>query len=553
MKNSVIRQTSSRISRPILFVLLVSLLALQAFQSQANEEQTCARLFKGVDLSKLDDGNAATSIVSAKFIRGKILNKKESHLAHEYSRILGAPTKYGLKKLPDHCLVEGYVTPTIRFQIRLPAQQDWNGRYLLNACQGFCGEVNPGPPMAGVARRYATMSHDGGHTAFGFDGAWGRNNLPGRIDFGHRANHVVAIAAKAIINYYYGKSPKYSIIAGCSKGGQAGVMAAQRYPNDFDGVIARGPTINYTKVNLVSCMDHARAVLDDNDKPLMDATYADFIYKAVVKHCDAIDGVKDGLISDPRKCDFDPQTLACDDNPDAKKCLNPAQVTAVKRLYSPIKDDQGKTIYGPMTYGSEPEWKDWLMPSIPGVMPWHYYAATEFLKYLAYPTAPTIDYNWRDFNYSAEKSRLAEMGTVYNADNPDLREFRDAGGKMMIIHGYADAAISPYPTIDWYEDVVKFMGGYEKTADFNRLFLLPGLHHCGSNGPGPSSYDALEALEQWMEHGKAPDMLLTRKEEKGKVLYDRPVYPYPIEVKYRGQGDTRKAKNFKPYDPRVKG
>ncbi|MCV6625533.1 MAG: tannase/feruloyl esterase family alpha/beta hydrolase, partial [Cellvibrionaceae bacterium] len=168
--------------------------------------------------------------------------------------------------------------------------------------------------------------------------------------------------------------------------------------------------------------------------------------------------------------------LACGASGEAEKCLNSAQVAALKRLYAPIKDSSGKIIYGPLAYGSELEWKDWLMPSIPGVKPWHYYAATEFLKYLAYPNATPIGYNWRDFDYRKEKTKLAEMSTVYDADNPDLREFRDAGGKMIVIHGYADAAIPPYPTIDWYNDVSKFMGGYEKTADFSRLFLLPGLH-----------------------------------------------------------------------------
>lgn len=476
------------------------------------------------------------------------MSKEEAAKAYRYSLMTGAPIEQNLKKLPDHCVIEGYVTPTIRFQLRLPLQTDWNGNYFMSACDGFCGHVDPERTMAGIFRKYATISHDGGHTAFGFDGKWARNNMQGRIDFGHRANHVLAIASKAIIKAYYGKEPDISIISGCSKGGQAGVMSAQRYPEDYDGVIARGPTINYTKVNLISCMANAKDILGENDQPVMDFTFVNFLKNAAMQACDGKDGLTDGIISDPRQCDFDPATLACSADTE-EKCLTDIQIKAVKGLYAPSVTSSGEVLYGGLPYGSEVEWLNWVMPGRSGAKPWHYLAATEYMKYLAYPTALALDVNWRDFDYEKEKSRLAEMTTVFDADNPDLREFKKRGGKMIVLHGWSDAAVPAYASIKWYEDVTRFMGGAEETGKFARLFLLPGVVHCGLDGPGPANIDAVTALEAWIRGGEAPQSLLTAKVRNNKILQTRPVYPYPLGVRYKGSGDEDKSINFESYTP----
>jgi feruloyl esterase len=497
-----------------------------------------------MDFSQLDDGNVATKVTHARYVESQTLSPQDAELTYMFSELMAAPISKNTTRLPAHCILDGYVNPTIKFQIRLPVMAHWNGRYLLASCDGFCGEVEVQRAMAGLVRNYATLTHDGGHTAYGFDAVWAKGNLTEKIDFGHRANHVLAIAGKALVNAFYRRPAKYSIIAGCSKGGQAGVMAAQRYPQDFDGVIARGPTINYTKVNLINCMDNAKAILDDNDRALMDVTYLDTIRDAAMASCDEADGLKDGLITDPRLCSFDPNTLSCEHS-DLDKCLTPKQVKAVEHLYAPSLGSKGEVLYGGLPMGSETEWYYWVLPEVGSPeLPWHYYAATEYMKYIAYPNEKKLT-DWRDFNYEKEKNRLAELSTIFDADNPDLREFRDAGGKMIVLHGWADAAIPAHASVKWYEDVSQFMGGNAEVEKFTRMFLLPGVSHCDSSGPGPGTVDGMAALEHWLETGEAPDELLTAKlDEKGNPLRTRPVYPYPLVPKYKGEGDINKAENF---------
>jgi feruloyl esterase len=525
-------------------IIATALLISPLAQAQTAADKACGML-RFMDFSQLENGDAATSITSANLVRGETLTEQDQLMTYKYSILMAAPVDRHVTKLPDHCNVEGYISPTIRFQIRLPIANEWNERFLLSACDGFCGSVQTHRTMAGLVRQYATLTHDGGHSGIGFDGKWAKSNLQGKIDFAYRANHVLAVAGKAIIESFYGRRPEYSIIAGCSKGGQAGVMAAQRYPNDFDGVIARGPTINYTKVNLINCMDNAKAILDDKDEPIMDASFAAFIHESAVQACDDIDGVKDGVIDDPRLCEFDPKVLSCDVS-DNEKCLNEAQVNAVQQLYAPSYDSQGNELYGGLPVGSEIEWPWWVMP-LPGspMKPVHYYAATEYMKYVAYPNGPGID-NWRDFSYEKEKERLIELTPLFDADNPDLREFRDRGGKMIVLHGWSDAAIPAHASIKWYQDVMAFMGGVEATQDFAQMYLLPGVTHCGYDATGPNVMDAMATLEQWMAEQKAPEFIVAaKKDDKDmEVLRTKPIYPYPLQTSYSGTGDINQAQSY---------
>ncbi|KZN61340.1 tannase/feruloyl esterase family alpha/beta hydrolase [Pseudoalteromonas luteoviolacea] len=544
VKSNTLKQTASLLTFIGGLTVSHTLLAATAEMQISPEERDCMAL-RFDDFAKLEDGEAATNVIESRFVKRYEMNETEALWAYKYSRLMGAPIAKSQKHLPDHCLVRGYVTPTIRFELRLPARAQWNQKYLLNACMGFCGDVSSYPPMAGIVRRYATMSHDGGHTAYGFDGKWARNNEQGKIDFAYRANHVVAVAAKAIMEKYYHTQPQYSFITGCSKGGHAGVMAAKRYPNDFDGVIARGPTINYTNVNLINCMDNARAILDERDEPIFTPSDIPKIAQAAMARCDAYDGLQDGVISDPRLCDFDPQTLACEAG-QVQNCFSQQQVDAVKALYEPSRNSQGEVIYGGLPYGSEVEWMGWVAPQLAQLKPFHYYAATEYLKYIAYPEALHVDYNWRDFSYEDEAENLAEISKMIDADDPDLRAFKNRGGKMLVLHGWADAAIPAYATIDWYERVDDFMASQkQEVRDFSRLFLLPGVIHCGIDGPGNATFDAMKALEEWVIGGVAPNSLLTQKENaQGEVIREQPVFPYPIQAVYDGKGDPNKATSF---------
>jgi len=508
------------------------------------EARMCADL-RSHNFSALENGEAATRVLSARFVDAQALSPAAAAALRSGSRTMGAPTSDDPTSLPEHCLVTGYITPTIRFELRLPATDAWNSKFLLAACAGFCGRIDTGATQTALLRNYAAMASDGGHSAFGFDGLWARNNVQTRIDFAYRANHVLLVAAEAISAAYYGEGPSRSYIAGCSKGGHAGIMSALRYPNDFDGVIARGPTINYTEVNILGCGDAAQAATAADGTPLFTADDLTVIQAGVLEACDGADGLEDGLISAPLACAFNPAVLACEPAGGAN-CLNAEKVAALERLYAPVRDSEGRELYTGVTLGSEWNWPDWLVYGGRGPTLWSGWAASEYLNHLALRNAPDPGWDWTSFDWERDHARLAEMSAMVDADNPDLRRFRDAGGKMIVIHGWADAAVPARETIKWYDEVTQFMGGGDATREFARLFLVPGLNHCDDFGPGPSLYDALELLDRWVEHGEAPEALMTRKEEDGDVVRTRPVYPYPATAHYDGDGDINDAGNFSP-------
>ena len=551
-------QSGSRARGRILQVvaLLGGTLALsQAYASPPPPVTDSCSALRVLDLTGLMDGPSAmpAKVLSATLTTGQKLTPEQTAQLAKRSRAMGASISESITELPDHCLVDGYVNPHIKFQMRLPAAQDWNSKFLLSACDGWCGRVSEDPTMVGLVRKYASLTTDGGHTGEHlFDGVWAADNMPARIDFGYRANHVLLIAAKAIMKAYYGNEPKYSYITGCSKGGQAGVMAAARYPHDFDGVLARGPTINYTKVNVLRCGGSFKAAVADDGKVRLGAEKAQLIQVAVMEHCDAKDGLRDGLISDPRKCDFDPASLQCPAGESSAQCLTEGEVAALRELYAPVRNSAGKQIYAGVPYGSEGRWPGGILPVAGNTKTFVSQCSAEYLKYLAFPKTPSPDYNWRrDFNWERDQGQLSEMASVYDADTPDLSRFRDAGGKMLVVHGWSDSEIPALASVDWYDSVSSYMGGRDKVTEFARLFLLPGVNHC-DGGIGPYHYDALNALEAWVERGVAPESIMTTRVVDGHVTRSRPSYPYPIEARYKGKGSIDEAANFAPYDPRKK-
>lgn len=506
-------------------------------------ERRCAALAGPTYIA--DDGVA--KVVEAHAEDASVPGDARGQVHAVRGRVQGIPT-LAHAEVPAHCRVSGYVSPNIRFELRLPAAA-WNQRLLMVACDGFCGFVFSEACVPGLLRDYATVTSDGGHTAARlFDGAWGYRNPQAQIDFGYRANHVVAVAAKAIAAAFYGHPPRYAYLTGCSKGGSAGIMAAMRYPSDFDGVIAGAPVLDYQGKNAIHFPWVARALEDGAGRPLLGADKLPTIERAVLHACDRLDGQADRVIADPRRCRFDPASLQCPAGQRAADCLDPAQVAALRRVYDTPRDSRGRAIYAAGTVpGSEGNWRNWLFPGEDSPLSFSQRGAEEYLRYLAFEDDPGPGYDVRSFDLDTAVERLRPLSPVYDALDPDLRAYRDRGGKVILWHGWADAAISPLLTIDYYRALTDFMGGERSTAFFARLFLLPGVHHC-RGGEGPGLIDALAALERWREHGEAPQMLLAAHDQDsdGRAERIRPVYPYPLQASYNGRGDPDDVRSYPP-------
>jgi feruloyl esterase len=439
--------------------------------------------------------------------------------------------------LPEHCRILGLVRPAINFELRLPTHA-WNGKFYVAGCGGFCGRLDsdlPGFTNAmnhGLRRGYAAATMDSGHWgAHRADGRWAWNNRLAENDWGWRGVTETARVAKALIAAFYARPQSKSYFAGCSTGGRMALMAAQRFPADFDGIIAGAPALDYS--GLVGT--HGAWVTQANLRPdgteILDRSKVALIAAAVVSACDARDGRADGLIDDPRNCDWQPSSLACRSDPSAA-CLTAEEVGVLDKWYAGPRDAAGRQLYpGGIPRGSEPYWPLWLTGKpgdrMPGLVPLF---AQDFLRYMAFADDPGETYRVQDFDFERDPPRLASMGMIYNADNPDLNAFANRGGKLIVYHGWADPIVTPWRTLKYVEDVQRRMGGSEKTDTFLRLFMLPGFDHCGmqtGSGANDAGFDPLPALEAWVERGVAPDSIASaRSGADGAVQWSRPVCPY---------------------------
>jgi len=508
-------------------------------------EVACQALAK----RSMDDlADAPTKITDAQFIGAEPLTSADQKVFRRAGQAMGTPAEPA-ESLPPHCRVRGYVAPAVQFEILLPAVTTWNGKFLFATCDGFCGQMKPQYCFPSLTRHYATATTDGGHVGIpGFDAVWAYGNQQAQIDFGYRANHVVAVAAKAIIAAYYGRKPALSYLTGCSKGGSAGVMAAMRYPLDFDGIIAGSPVLDYQGKVAIQFPWIASAVTDRQDHVILGAAKVPAIQRAALAACDAQDGLKDNLISDPRACRFDPGTLACPQGRNDESCLTGNEIEALRKVYATPRNSRDEVIYPAGTIvGSEASWPGWLLPIGADVRTLTYMGAEQYLRYMAFSPAPGPAYDFRSFDYDRDPARLATMSPIFDATSPDLRAFKANGGKLLIWHGWADAAISPLMTIRYYEDLLRFMGGVAETQQFARLMMLPGVFHCSGTATGASFFDSLTALEQWREAGKSPDMMLLSQDIDGDGTPDRtrPVFPYPLRTVYRGKGPIDSPASFR--------
>lgn len=488
--------------------------------------------------------------------------------AQDFTTIPDAPTAItgtavipAAEGLPEYCQVKGTISPTISFELRLPTQT-WNEKFLMQGCGGMCGIVNIEAAEDALARNYAVINQDMGHQGAGFIATWANNNLPGEIDFGYRSTHVTAVAAKVMVEAYYGKAPERSYFKGCSTGGRQAMVQAQRFPWDFDGIVAGAPVLNEIGDGMLHLIWSGRANLDDNNQPILTPDKLPLIRESVLKACDMDDGVKDGVLQNPAACAWQPADLQCSGRTD-EDCLTIDQVKAVERTYAGAHNSKGQRIFpGGMSKGSEYEWSPAFVGrdgSLPAVLNRNGMIG-QFARYLAF---------WEDgdgpgtdpltFDFDRDPPRLALTEALYNAQNPDLRKFRDAGNKLILYHGWDDLEVPPNMSVDYYETASKTMGGLEATQEFFRLFMIPSMAHC-RRGPGADALDYISAIEAWVEDGQAPDQWMSHKLKKPQAYnglprlrypldpdtidWSRPVYPYPATAKWSGEGDWKEAETW---------
>lgn len=422
---------------------------------------------------------------------------------------------------PAYCDILGYVAPQIQFEVRLPLST-WNGDFFQTGCGGFCGSIPISSCNASLSSNFAVAAENSGHV--GSDGLWALNNRSAEIDFGYRSPHVVALAAKALIKEFYGQGPQFSYYDGCSTGGRQALSEAQRYPHDFNGIIAGDAALqqNYLPVaqgwvERVNRDKSGNLILTDAQLPL--------IHNAVLAACDGIDGHLDGVLDDASKCHWSPTTLTCKAQEDPAQCLTPAQVKVAQDFYSGPKNSRGQVLMAGLPLGSELGWAGTDIgtnTSLSGAGNF----ATQVLRYLAFKKDPGPTYTINDLNLDKDLPKLDFMAKIYNASNPDLSAFKAAGGKLIMYHGGADPLISPQDSVDYFNDVQHVMGGTNKTGSFFRFFILPGVFHC-TGGAGADTVDWMSSIQAWVEHGTAPASITATKVSNGTVTMTRILRPYP--------------------------
>jgi len=466
----------------------------------------------------------------------------------------------------SHCKVEGVIGPEVNFELLLP--EKWNGKFVMGGGGGFVGSVmNTSLMFGSLQAGYATVGTDTGHKGHPLDASWALNKQERKVNFGHKAVHDTAVTAKALIKAYYQKDIGRSYFTGCSTGGRQALMEGQRYPEDFDGIVAGAPGYNYTgvaaqasQINFAMYPDPKNlqeAVVDPNAQKLIESSY--------LAMCDEQDGIKDSILTDPRQCKFDVATLLCKGKK-TDSCLSKEQLAAVKVIYDGPKDSKGKSLFYGFPFGGESSlggWSRWLTGGLKylanldefqgGVDTGSFKAPVEPSAYygfgngiMQYFVFDDPDWSYVNYNYDNLQNDMKRAAEIFNATNPDLSAFRKRGGKMIIYSGWSDTAITGLSVVGYYEDVL----GHDKTAEADtRLFMMPGVEHC-FGGPGPSFVNCLTEIDKWFETGTAPEQV-TAYWLDGKMQPNgsRPVCAYPKVAKYDGKGDTRDVSSFKCVEP----
>jgi feruloyl esterase len=445
-----------------------------------------------------------------------------------------AATSPASTPIPESCRVAATLRPSadseIKMEVWMPVS-NWNGRYQAVGNGAFNGTINAGPLAAALARGYAASATDTGHT--GPSASFGLGHPEKVIDFGWRAVHETAAASKAIIAAYYGGAPKFSYFNGCSAGGRQAMQEAQRFPADFNGIIAGAPGLDWTgrAAQAVRIAKH----LEQNEAARLGQPQRELLHSAVVNACDLHDGVKDGVIENPKRCTFDPAVLACKGS-DTASCLTPPQVETAKMIYSAAVNPKSKRIINGLAPGSELGWTD---------LGWTASARATGLDQFRYLVFADPAWTVQQFNFETDIARAEEHdNNTLNALDTNLQPFFSRGGKLIQYHGWSDPQISPLNTTQYYDQVVKALGGRDKVHGSYRLFMAPGMGHC-SGGEGPNTFDMVAAIERWVEGGVAPDQVTaTLTRPTANLKRSRPLCPYPEVAVYSGSGSTDEAANF---------
>jgi len=479
----------------------------------------------------------------------------------------GFPAPIVFKSLPAHCRVEGIINQHQgkdgkqygdRFELRMPS--DWKGRLLFQGGGGLDGILNPavgieisstGEPGSALSRGYAVVATDAGHQqamAFGADGSFAADP-DARADYNYRSTTMVMNVVRKIIPAFYGEPAKYSYFKGCSNGGREAMLAVQRYPDCFDGVIAGSPGFNLTNAATAEAWYNIQlakiAPKNDHGEPDLAKTFSDgdlrLLADAVLKQCDELDGLKDGLVADTEACKFDPAVLQCKGQK-AESCLSDAQVGALHAVFAGPKDSKGKSLYSDWPYDAgiaDTGWRIWILGT----------AQIPALNTLMYPdffNGPVLagqppKVEAFKFDFDRDTTRSSEGAAEINAVSTDLSEFKKHSGKLIMYAGMSDSAFSANDLIAYYKRVIGSNGGPSSVEDFARLFLVPGMGHCAV-GPALDTFDTLTAIENWVERGRAPQSLIaTGKRFPGR---SRPLCPFPRFAKYNGSGNPENASSF---------
>jgi feruloyl esterase len=473
--------------------------------------------------------------------------------------LVGDPNFY--KRLPAFCRVTAESKPSpdsnIKIEVWMPTT-GWNGKFRGQGNGGFAGEIDYRALALAVSQGYASAATDTGHAAGGTDATWALGHPEKIIDFAYRAIHEMTVVGKGTVKAFYGDAPQHAYFANCSNGGRQALMEAQRYPEDYDGILAGAPANYWTHLLSSALYDAQATTLDPSS--YIPSSKIPAIAKAVNEACDAKDGVTDGVLNDPRQCHFDPTSLLCkavDTDDPANLCLTQPQVTSLKKLYEGAHDSKGNQIFPGFLPGGEDGgggWALWITGRAPGQSLLFAFGGGYFSD-MVYDKA---DWDYKKANLDeAVAASDKKFAGVFNATETNMKPFESRGGKLIIYHGWNDAAISALNSINYYENVRTKMGKQEADS-FLRLFMVPGMQHCGG-GPGPDvfgqagfsspndpQHNMYLALEQWVEKGTAPSAVIATKNagEGSTVKVTRPLCAYPQIAKYKGTGDTNDDANF---------